>query len=473
MKLKFYFFFTKLGASKIRGLNVQSLFAGMSELWREEALFDYTLITSDGKKYRTHKAFLASVSDYFKAMLCGGMLESSSDTVELKGITSTGLGPLLEFIYTGQFLPTEDTVEDILTAATHLQVTAVVELCSFFLQANLQLGNCVDISNIADLYSIQSLKDSADAFIVKNFSEIVKNGQHCKFTAKQLSHYLKSDELKCGSEFGLFNCIRQWLDFDKPSRLKNAAEMMQFVRFPLMLPSDIKEISKTSPELMRPESPCKKFLDEAVQYHKMAQNARLAMQSSQTSIRNKPSLVSFSGDVDDETSSHSFYALDDNDRWRQLPDIKQHFSNASVAVHQNYLFVCGGQRTDPGDRTISNKCYMFDPRFMTWSPIAAMKIPRFHFPLLASHGELYALGGCVSVVPSNFPYTNTNTVEKYSLKENKWEVVYNLDDATRKHAGCVLDQDMYISGGLTEGLMATNRFRRIRIRKGQFQVRNS
>ncbi len=50
-------------------VNIHIFCLGMSELWREEALFDYTLVTSDGKRYRTHKAFLASVSDYFKVSL--------------------------------------------------------------------------------------------------------------------------------------------------------------------------------------------------------------------------------------------------------------------------------------------------------------------------------------------------------------------------------------------------------------------
>ena len=46
---------------------------------------------------------LASVSDYFMAMLTGSMIESRQDHVELKGVTASGMKALLDFAYTGHF----------------------------------------------------------------------------------------------------------------------------------------------------------------------------------------------------------------------------------------------------------------------------------------------------------------------------------------------------------------------------------
>ncbi len=51
--------------------------------------------------FRTHRNVLASVSDYFRAMLTGSMIEARQDHVELKGVTAHAVQILLDFAYTG------------------------------------------------------------------------------------------------------------------------------------------------------------------------------------------------------------------------------------------------------------------------------------------------------------------------------------------------------------------------------------
>ena len=51
--------------------------------------------------FRTHKNVLAAVSDYFRAMLTGSMIEARQDHVDLKGVTPHAIKTLLNFAYTG------------------------------------------------------------------------------------------------------------------------------------------------------------------------------------------------------------------------------------------------------------------------------------------------------------------------------------------------------------------------------------
>ena len=51
---------------------------------------------------RTHRNVLAAVSDYFRAMLTGSMIEARQDHVNLKGVTSHAVKILLDFAYTGR-----------------------------------------------------------------------------------------------------------------------------------------------------------------------------------------------------------------------------------------------------------------------------------------------------------------------------------------------------------------------------------
>ena len=41
------------------------------QLWKDQLLCDYTLVTADDKEFHVHRSHLACVSDYLKAMLSG------------------------------------------------------------------------------------------------------------------------------------------------------------------------------------------------------------------------------------------------------------------------------------------------------------------------------------------------------------------------------------------------------------------
>lgn len=65
---------------------------------------------------------MAACSDYFRVMLTGFMRESREEFVELKGVTAGGLTVVVDFAYTGRLELTTENVEEVLSAASHLQV---------------------------------------------------------------------------------------------------------------------------------------------------------------------------------------------------------------------------------------------------------------------------------------------------------------------------------------------------------------
>ena len=62
-------------------------------------------------------------------MFMSEMKETFVDKIELYGVTATGLEKILEFIYSGEIILSLDNIDDILAAASHLQVTAVLDFC--------------------------------------------------------------------------------------------------------------------------------------------------------------------------------------------------------------------------------------------------------------------------------------------------------------------------------------------------------
>jgi len=97
------------------------LIVGLNSLRSAGVLCDYTIIAG-GLEMHVHRAVLVACSDYFRAMLTGDMRESRESCVTLQGISSFGLQVVVEFIYTGILKVSLDNVEEILAAASHLQV---------------------------------------------------------------------------------------------------------------------------------------------------------------------------------------------------------------------------------------------------------------------------------------------------------------------------------------------------------------
>lgn len=76
---------------------------------------------------------------------------------------------VVDFVYTGILALTIENVEEVLSAATHLQAGVAVELCSKYLEMAISVENCVDILNLAELYSLSSMSTRARQFILENF----------------------------------------------------------------------------------------------------------------------------------------------------------------------------------------------------------------------------------------------------------------------------------------------------------------
>lgn len=64
-------------------------------------------------RFPAHKIILAARSEYFRALLFGGMKESSQDEVELKGASTASFKVLLKYVYTGR-LSLGDLKEDVI-----------------------------------------------------------------------------------------------------------------------------------------------------------------------------------------------------------------------------------------------------------------------------------------------------------------------------------------------------------------------
>lgn len=85
-------------SSEIEHVNLLS--EDIGALYLSDDYADITLIV-EGQRFHAHKVVLAARSQYFQALLFGGMKESLQQEIELKETSLIAFKALLKYIYTG------------------------------------------------------------------------------------------------------------------------------------------------------------------------------------------------------------------------------------------------------------------------------------------------------------------------------------------------------------------------------------
>jgi len=137
-------------------------------LFQNSLLTDYTIVCG-GEEIKVHKAVLAARSDYWRALLASGWVESESSSTE-RAITKETLYILLEFIYTGRVQEKMEPrqMESLLEAANFYGVDSLKEQCEEGLILSLGPTNLVDRLVLADTFSATQLRRVAKQMLIQN-----------------------------------------------------------------------------------------------------------------------------------------------------------------------------------------------------------------------------------------------------------------------------------------------------------------
>lgn len=243
------------------------------------------------------------------------MNESHSDHVELKGFenSSSGVESMIDFCYSGSLEITFDNIDQLLHAATHLQIKHAIDLCSQFLIESCSINNCIDIYKIADLYSLTNVLDKVHLFISKNFLSLMVQApeQFEQLTYEQISHELSCDTLEMSNytEYDLFIMACKWIEANRLEREKYALELFKLIRFMLMTPEELCDRVRKQ-ELVNLNEQSRKLVEDALCYY-ASPNRQPLCNDKQCQIRNQPVLVAI-GEVELFTLNTSL------ERWETL-----------------------------------------------------------------------------------------------------------------------------------------------------------
>lgn len=423
---------------------------GLESFRTSDILCDVVLVPGDSnEKFPVHRVIMASSSDYFKAMFTGGMREQEMTEIKLHGVTKLGLRNIIDFIYTSKVSLDMGNLQDTLEAANFLQVLPVLRFCNQLLCSEVTIENCVEVERVATDLNLEDVQANIGEFVSQNLSSLLDSMLHLQLSANTMAKALSSNSLKGYSELELYQIAKEWLDYDSPNRHGSVYTLMRHIRFPLMSPSDLIQISQAeeddSDSLMRSDAACVNLLLEASNYQMMP-FMQPALQTERTQIRSDSTHILALGGVMRQqlVVSRELRLYDENTgHWRALRPMEVPRYQHGVALLGGFLFIVGGQSTyDTKGKTAIDSVYRYDPRFDKWLQIASLNEKRTFFHLSALKGKLYAVGG-------RNASGEIDTVECYNLKKNEWTFVTNMREPHYGHAGTVHGDLMYISGGIT------------------------
>ncbi|XP_029348789.1 kelch-like protein 9 isoform X1 [Echeneis naucrates] len=422
---------------------------GFNNFRADETLCDVVLIPGDSKEtFPVHRVIMASSSDYFKAMFTGGMREQEMREIKLHGVTKSGLKNIIDFIYTSKVNLDMNNLQDTLEAANFLQVMPVLSFCNQLLSSEITLENCVEIEHIATNLLLEDVQLNIGEFVGQNLSELVQCGRYLQLSETSMANALASNSLEGFSELELYHIARGWLDHDPPTRHSSVYALMRHIRFPLMNPNELIQISQEEEggdSVMRTQASCVNLLLEASNYQMMP-FMQPALQTERTQIRSDSTHILALGGVMRQqlVVSRELRLYDENTGlWRALKAMDVPRYQHGVALLGGFLFIVGGQSTyDTKGKTAIDSAYRYDPRFDKWLQIASLNEKRTFFHLSALRGKLFAVGG-------RNASGEIETVECYNLKKNEWTLVSSMMEPHYGHAGTVHGDLMYISGGIT------------------------
>lgn len=171
---------------------------------------------------------MAAASQYFEVLLGQKFKEGKKEDVTLEGIDGSTLKSIIDFCYTGLIDINEDNIDDIILAASSMELLLLEKKCSDFWAKRLRFENWVDIYIKADKYTLTELKAKIFHLICESF-ERVPADDLARVDQFFFRDVLKYEKIQVPEQI-LFSRLQQWIAHDPIERVKFVAEFIKYIR---------------------------------------------------------------------------------------------------------------------------------------------------------------------------------------------------------------------------------------------------
>jgi len=184
----------------------------LGKLYLNDEYSDILLVLDDNQKIPAHKVVLAARSEYFRALLYGGMRESSQSEVKLVETPHVAFKHLLKYIYTGNLSLhnfKEDLILDILGLAHLYGFLDLEHSISAYLKAVLCVKTVCLIYDTASLYQLQDLAQASLMFMDRHAAEVLNHETFLSLSELAVKSIISRDSF-CAAEVDIFKAVDSW-----------------------------------------------------------------------------------------------------------------------------------------------------------------------------------------------------------------------------------------------------------------------
>uniref|UniRef100_A0A3F2YWI3 BTB domain-containing protein n=1 Tax=Anopheles epiroticus TaxID=199890 RepID=A0A3F2YWI3_9DIPT len=182
----------------------------LGELLSSADYSDVTFVIEEDR-IQAHRVILASRSEYFRALLYGGLEESKQNEVKLT-VESNAFKNLLQYIYTGSLELKDMKLDDVLSLlglAHQYGIVAFEKAISDYLYGILTPENVCIILDEVRLLDVKDLVEKCYKCLDKAFSIIIKHDSFRNLSFDALSNLLDRDGINI-EEIDIFQAVQEW-----------------------------------------------------------------------------------------------------------------------------------------------------------------------------------------------------------------------------------------------------------------------
>ncbi|KAK0158581.1 hypothetical protein PV328_009564 [Microctonus aethiopoides] len=233
-------------------MHITHLSENIGALYLSDEFSDITLIVC-GQRFNGHKVILAARSQYFRALLFGGLKESVQEEIELNGTTLPAFKELLKYIYTGHLTLTnqrEETILEILGLAHQYGFIDLELAISDYLKEILNITNVCLIFDATHLYHLTKLNKVCFEYMDKHAAEVINHESFLQLSAIALNELVSRDSFYA-PEIDIFLAMQSWV---KANPEVDANQVLKQVRLCLIGITELLNIVRptglVSPEII-------------------------------------------------------------------------------------------------------------------------------------------------------------------------------------------------------------------------------
>ena len=221
------------------------LVAQLAHLYMTADNADVTFIVQ-GEHLPAHRNILAARSEYFRALLYGGLKESKQNEISMD-VPVEAFKYLMTYIYTGCLSPKQvnhDDLLDILKLAHQYQFIDLQKAISDYLCKVICLDNVCAALDTACLLNLPDLASACYTFMEVNSDSIIKQ-QMFRTISHDILNTLLERSTFYAPEVKLFQAVLDWCRYNSEQG-NQSEELFNKIRFTLMSRDDLLNVVRSA-----------------------------------------------------------------------------------------------------------------------------------------------------------------------------------------------------------------------------------